>query len=309
MQNAHGDVVNLTDADGAVTKTYHYDAFGVELDPTTDDVNVFRYCGEYFDTETGTIYLRARYYQAAIGRFTQRDSVTGELTDPLSLNLYTYCYNNPITGIDPSGNMPKWLSTTLKIAAGVAVVAGAVALTCVLAPALPVGAVVASAAFGAVASASLNVAEQMILEDKELNEINVDDVIISGTAGGVSGAFGVTNTTRVGQALINAGISAASSAARGKKGVDVWESAAWGAAGGFIAGNGGAYDWQHEGVETLFFRDEDTGHYLFNTVKSGIIKATVFSGVVDYAKSKLMPETDESGKDFGDFRKKEIRNG
>ncbi|MBE6848935.1 MAG: hypothetical protein E7502_03400 [Ruminococcus sp.] len=59
VQNAHGDVVNLTDADGAVTKTYHYDAFGVELDPTTGDVNVFRYCGEYFDTETGTVYLRA----------------------------------------------------------------------------------------------------------------------------------------------------------------------------------------------------------------------------------------------------------
>ncbi len=104
VQNAHGDVVNLTDADGAVTKTYHYDAFGVELDLTTGDVNVFRYCGEYFDTETGTVYLRARYYQAAIGRFTQRDSVTGELTDPLSLNLYTYCANNPIVYFDPSGH-------------------------------------------------------------------------------------------------------------------------------------------------------------------------------------------------------------
>ena len=104
VQNAHGDVVNLTDADGAVTKTYHYDAFGVELAPTTGDVNVFRYCGEYFDTETGTVYLRARYYQAAIGRFTQRDSVTGELTDPLSLNLYTYCHNNPILYFDPSGH-------------------------------------------------------------------------------------------------------------------------------------------------------------------------------------------------------------
>ena len=29
-QNAHGDVVNLTDNNGAVTKTYQYDAFGVE---------------------------------------------------------------------------------------------------------------------------------------------------------------------------------------------------------------------------------------------------------------------------------------
>ena len=114
VQNAHGDVVNLTDADGAVTKTYHYDAFGVELDPTTGDVNVFRYCGEYFDTETGTVYLRARYYQAAIGRFTQRDSVAGKLIDPLSLNLYTYAHNNPILHFDPSGHRAKLISEIKK---------------------------------------------------------------------------------------------------------------------------------------------------------------------------------------------------
>ncbi len=104
VQNAHGDVVNLTDADGAVTKTYRYDAFGVELNPVTGDINVFRYCGEYFDTETGSIYLRARYYQASIGRFTQRDTVAGKLGDPLSLNLYTYAHNNPIFYFDPSGH-------------------------------------------------------------------------------------------------------------------------------------------------------------------------------------------------------------
>ena len=104
VQNAHGDVVNLTDTEGAVTKTYRYDAFGVEFHPVTGDVNVFRYCGEYFDTETGTIYLRARYYQASIGRFTQRDTVAGKLSDPLSLNLYTYAHNNPIFYFDPSGH-------------------------------------------------------------------------------------------------------------------------------------------------------------------------------------------------------------
>ena len=29
-QNAHGDVVNLTDSTGAITKSYTYNAFGVE---------------------------------------------------------------------------------------------------------------------------------------------------------------------------------------------------------------------------------------------------------------------------------------
>ena len=103
-QNAHGDVVNLTNADGEVTKKYTYDAFGVEKNISDSDANPFRYCGEYFDAETGTIYLRARYYNPTIGRFISRDSVTGKIEDPLSLNLYTYCHNNPIKYIDPSGN-------------------------------------------------------------------------------------------------------------------------------------------------------------------------------------------------------------
>ncbi len=104
-QNAHGDIVNLTDSTGAITKSYKYDAFGVEQNVDDADDNAFRYCGEYFDAETGTIYLRARYYDPAIGRFISRDSVTGEKTDPLSLNLYTYCHNRPIIGSDPSGHV------------------------------------------------------------------------------------------------------------------------------------------------------------------------------------------------------------
>lgn len=66
-QNAHGDVVNLTDATGAVVKSYTYDAFGVEKNIDNSDANAFRYCGEYFDAEMGTIYLRARYYNPTTG--------------------------------------------------------------------------------------------------------------------------------------------------------------------------------------------------------------------------------------------------
>ena len=103
-QNAHGDVVNLTDSTGKVTKKYTYDAFGVEKNIDENDTNAFRYCGEYFDSETGTIYLRARYYDPSIGRFISRDSFAGSNNDPLSLNLYTYCHNNPILGTDPTGH-------------------------------------------------------------------------------------------------------------------------------------------------------------------------------------------------------------
>ena len=104
IQNAHGDIVNLTDKDGKVTKSYRYDAFGVEKNIDNHDTNAFRYCGEYFDKETATVYLRARNYNPSTGRFINRDSFAGRRSDPLSLNLYTYCRNNPIRYVDPSGH-------------------------------------------------------------------------------------------------------------------------------------------------------------------------------------------------------------
>ena len=103
-QNAHGDVVNLTNADGEVTKKYTYDAFGVEKNIDDSDTNAFRYCGEYFDKETATVYLRARYYDPEIGRFISRDSFAGKNEDPLSLNRYTYCHNNPLLFVDLDGH-------------------------------------------------------------------------------------------------------------------------------------------------------------------------------------------------------------
>ena len=108
-QNAHGDVVNLTDADGEIVKSYTYDAFGVEKNIDDADTNVFRYCGEYYDSESGTIYLRARYYNPSTGRFISRDSYAGSVSDPLSLDLYTYCHNNPVIGTDPSGHALRLL--------------------------------------------------------------------------------------------------------------------------------------------------------------------------------------------------------
>ncbi|HWT73470.1 MAG TPA: hypothetical protein VN258_01930 [Mobilitalea sp.] len=38
-------------------------------------------------------------------RFITEDTYTGQQNDPLSLNLYTYCVNNPIKYDDPSGHM------------------------------------------------------------------------------------------------------------------------------------------------------------------------------------------------------------
>ena len=107
VYNAHGDVVQLV-CDNAVVASYTYDAFGNLTSQIGESDNPFLYCGEYYDAETQTYYLRARYYNPANGRFTQQDAwAFMNTSDPLSLNLYAYCYNNPILYADFIAGMQK----------------------------------------------------------------------------------------------------------------------------------------------------------------------------------------------------------
>jgi RHS repeat-associated protein len=115
VTDPHGNVVQLTNESGKVTKTYEYDSFGNEVNLDKQDDNPFRYCGEYYDKETEEVYLRARYYQPAVGRFLTRDTYTGEEDQPLSLHLYTYCANDGVNAWDPSGHKTYAKEKTLVL--------------------------------------------------------------------------------------------------------------------------------------------------------------------------------------------------
>ena len=77
LYNEHGDVVQLVTASNTLGQSYDYDAFGNEVNPSATDTNPFRYAGQYFDSETGTYYLRARYYDPGIG--SSRSKTAGDM--------------------------------------------------------------------------------------------------------------------------------------------------------------------------------------------------------------------------------------
>jgi|GEM_PF-989717 len=133
--NGHGDVTALLDATtnktraryaydafGNITFEKYYDSNGIETTTPANMVKSQVRFGEYqYDSETeykdannntvtGLYYLNARHYDPGMARFLEVDTYTGELNDPLSLNLYTYCHNEPLMYSDPSGHFTEGLT-------------------------------------------------------------------------------------------------------------------------------------------------------------------------------------------------------
>ena len=98
IQDEMGSTLFLLDQDHEIRKSYRYDAFGNILEETGDIPNRLMYTGQMYDGTAVQYYLRARFYNPAIGRFMQEDTYRGD-----GLNLYAYCANNPVIYYDPSG--------------------------------------------------------------------------------------------------------------------------------------------------------------------------------------------------------------
>ena len=102
LNDEQGSVRYLTGSDGSIRNHYRYSAFGETITAEETVPNRLRYNGQMADGLTGLYYLRARYYNASLGRFTQEEVIYND-----GLNLYAYCNSNPVMYSDPSGFATK----------------------------------------------------------------------------------------------------------------------------------------------------------------------------------------------------------
>ena len=98
VSDEQGSITHVLSEDAEILNHYSYDAFGNIIEKTEKVENRFCYNGEMLDPVTQQYYLRARFYNPVIGRFTQEDVIYND-----GLNLYAYCNSNPVMYSDPSG--------------------------------------------------------------------------------------------------------------------------------------------------------------------------------------------------------------
>lgn len=106
--NDHLGGTNLvTNASNTVIQTIDYYPYGERRINVGTDVSQREYIGQYYDEGTSLSYLQARYYDGSRGQFISQDplfwSQNQNLSDPQSLNSYSYAIGNPITKSDPTG--------------------------------------------------------------------------------------------------------------------------------------------------------------------------------------------------------------
>ncbi len=108
-----------------MVRSYAYDPWGGLLDEQNRNDSIgnyasltcpYTYAGYHYDPETGLYCMPARYYSPALRRFLQKDPHPGKRSNPLTLNPYRYCENNPVLKADPSGQISIIAYIRIKVA-------------------------------------------------------------------------------------------------------------------------------------------------------------------------------------------------
>jgi RHS repeat-associated protein len=118
--DAHGSTTELTNAAGAVAGSYAYSPWGV-VTSHSGITTAIQFAGAYADSETGLVYLQARYYDPATAIFVSVDALVSR-----TLAAYLYTSNNPLNRLDPLG-LWGW-GDTWALIGGIGLAIGVIAL-------------------------------------------------------------------------------------------------------------------------------------------------------------------------------------
>ena len=103
LKDHQGNIRVVANQDGTVEEVNHYYPFGgVFTDGQDTSVQPYKYNGKELETANGLNWYDygARMYDPALGRFTTMDPLAEEY---YSVSPYTYCLNNPVKYVDPTG--------------------------------------------------------------------------------------------------------------------------------------------------------------------------------------------------------------
>ena len=223
-KNINGDIIGIYDSTETLIVKYEYDAWGnhktkllvnnlyVDLDELEEtntiienykliaNINPFRYRGYYFDSEINLYYLNSRYYDPQIGRFINADDISVLLSakDEFNgLNLYAYCFNNPINDSDPNGNL-SWKkakkvfkkvaqAVVVVVAVTAAVAGGAALIAAAVGAAALIPAIVSATIAGGLIAGGFSIVGQGL--SKGFSNIDLKDVAIDAFSGAAYGAI------------------------------------------------------------------------------------------------------------------------
>jgi RHS repeat-associated protein len=165
-----GSILTVTNSNGAIEKEQSFDAWGRRRDSnswilqaaTTSTGLPWLYRGftghEHLD-QFGLINMNARLYDPVLGRMISPDNFVNGAFDSQGYNRYSYARNNPLSYVDPDGNNP-----------------------------ISLGALLVHAIQGALISAAVNVAVQVV-QNGGFNNFDWNSVGMAALQGAVGAAF------------------------------------------------------------------------------------------------------------------------
>lgn len=119
--DGRGNVVQLTDALGAVSGKYTYDAYGNTLSQTGGAAGLNPYRFSTKEHVGSLVYYGLRFHAPSLGKWINRDP----MEKAGGVNLQQFVLNNPANVVDYHGEIPKWVLDAMGIGGAAALFAGA----------------------------------------------------------------------------------------------------------------------------------------------------------------------------------------